>query len=115
MDEEAKAEAKAKEAKEELDKEAKAEAKAKEAKDELNEIKWDAWFAMTLGKVVMGKEDPKGRANRPPPLEIADVRPYVNNPQLAANVNECAKKQWDFRELRQKARGRPKHKLRLGS
>jgi hypothetical protein len=102
LDEEAKAEAKAKEAKEELDKEAKAEAKAKEAKDELNEIKWDAWFAMTLGKIVMAKEDPKGRANRPPPLEIADVRPYVNNPQLAANVNESAKRQWAYRELCQK-------------
>ena len=79
-----------------------AEAKAKKAKEVLADLKWDAWFAMTLAKVTMAKEDPKGKANGPPPLEIADVSPYTKNPQLSESINEATKKQWDFRELRLK-------------
>ena len=74
----------------------------KEAKEQLDELKWDSWFVMTLGKITRANEDPKGKAARPPPLEIADVSPYVKNPQLSDSINESARKQWEFRESRVK-------------
>ena len=75
---------------------------AKEAKEQLDKLKWEAWFVMTLGKITRANEDPIGQAVRPPPLEVAEVSPYVKNPQLSDSINESAKKQWDFKESRLK-------------
>ena len=83
-----------------LDKEA-LRAKAEE-KAQLADVKWDWWFEMVLSKITRANEDPKGKAAKPPPLEVADVRPYERNPQLSDNTNESAKKQWDFKESRLK-------------
>ena len=75
---------------------------AKEAKEQLDELKWEAWFVMTLGKITRANEDPIGKASRPPKLEVDEVSPYVRNPQLNDSFNESAKKQWDFKESRLK-------------
>ena len=53
-------------------------------------------------KVTRANKNPKGKATKPPPLEITDVSPYVKNPQLSESFNESAKKQWDFKESRLK-------------